>query len=182
MTEYIAFLRAINVGGRTMIKMDALRLALESAGLKSVRTYIQSGNVIFRSKLQNRQSLIKKMRAVIAGLGHDVSVVVITLAELEDVVRNGPFNQFPGSKDSMLFVVWLAGEPLIKVKLPFASPSECLDVIGINSQAMFVVGRRKKNGSFDFPNNFLEKQLGIKATTRNWSTVVKLLEFAKNST
>jgi uncharacterized protein (DUF1697 family) len=67
MTVYVSMLRAVNVGGRGLIKMEPLREAYESAGLADVRTLLQSGNVLFRSGLTDRQRLVKRIMQEIGG-------------------------------------------------------------------------------------------------------------------
>ena len=74
--------------------------------------------------------------------------------------------------------VFLFDEPAALPKLPLKSTTEKLELIAIRGRAAFVVARRKKTGWFGFPNNFVEKQLGVTATTRQWSTVKKLIDFA----
>src|SRR5437773_6771078 len=106
MTRYVAFLRGINVGGRKLIKMEALALMFRSAGLKNVRTHIASGNVIFASASANKAALTRKIEKALAReLGYEVPVILRTLAELESLARRNPFKKQPSSKDIGHFVV-----------------------------------------------------------------------------
>ena len=174
-TRYVAFLRAINVGGKRMIKMEALRGVFESAGYQNVRTFIASGNVIFNATETDPDSLAKKIeKKILKAFGHDVTVIVLTLAELQRVVKLNPFKNIKASKEVMLFVSFLSSEPAKKLKLPMRSANENLDVIALKGRVAFVVAYHKKNGWFGFPNNFLEKDLNVAATTRNWTTVRKI--------
>ncbi len=171
MTKYVALLRGINVGGKNLMKMDALRGAFEAAGLKNVRTFQQAGNVVFESNL-------KKPLAKIQKLNTDVRAIVFSVDELSRIVKNNPFKQVePG--DVMICVVFLFDEPARRPKLPIISTTDKLELIAIRDRAAFVVARRKKTGWFGFPNNFVEKQLGVTATTRQWSTLRKLIDFAE---
>jgi hypothetical protein len=79
----------------------------------------------------------------------------------------------------MLCVAFLADKPAQKPKLPLKSITENLEMIAVRDRAAFVVARRKKSGWFGFPNNFVEKELGVTATTRQWSTLKKLIDFAE---
>ncbi len=170
MTKYVALLRGINVGGKNLMKMDALRGAFEAAGLKNVRTFQQAGNVVFESNL-------KKPLAKIQKLNTDVRAIVFSVDELSRIVKHNPFKQVePG--DVMICVVFLFDEPARRPKLPIISTTDKLELIAIRDRAAFVVARRKKTGWFGFPNNFVEKQLGVTATTRQWSTLKKLIDFA----
>lgn len=170
MAKYVALLRGINVGGKNLLKMDALRGAFESAGLKNVRTFQQAGNVVFESARKNPLRDLKL----------DANVIVLSLDDLAKIIENDPFKRIaPG--DVMLCVVFLFAKPARKVKLPIFSTSEKLELIAIDDRAAYVVARRRQTGWFGFPNNFVEKQLGVTATTRQWSTIKKLLAFAEKS-
>lgn len=172
MTKYVALLRKINVGGKNLIKMDALREAFEAAGLKNVRTFQQAGNVVFESNLKNPLAKIEKR------LNTDLKAIVLSVDELSQIVKQDPFKRVePG--DVMLCVVFLFEEPAQTPKLPLISTTDKLELIAIHDRAAFVVACRKKTGWFGFPNNFVEKQLGVTATTRQWSTIKKLIDFAQ---
>ena len=181
MITYIAFLRAINVGGQKLIKMEVLRRIFESLGLKNVRTYIQSGNIVFASTSTNSTALTRKIEQKLKEVtGHEVTVILRKFSEIEVLVKQNPFRRIKPGSDGVLFVVFLSAMPTTKPKLPLVSKPENLEVLTIKDGAAFVVSRRKKNGLFGYPNNFVEKQLGVSGTTRNWSTVNKIVGFAAN--
>lgn len=179
MVKYVAFLRGINVGGKKLIKMEALRKTFESLGFKNVRTYIQSGNVIFEAGKRESTLTLEVEKKLLRALGHEVAVILTTLPDLARVVKQDPFKRIKSNNDMMLFVTFLSAEPSSRPNLPLASATENLDVIALQDRAAFIVARRKKTGWFGFPNNFVEKQLGVLGTTRNWSTVKKIVEFAE---
>lgn len=168
--KYVALLRKINVGGQNLIKMDALREAFEAAGLRNVRTFQQAGNVVFETAAKNPASKIKK-------LNPDFKAIIFTVDELAQITKRDPFKRVKG--DVMLCVVFLFDEPVTVPKLPLKSVTEKLELIAVRDRAAFVVARRKKSGWFGFPNNFVEKELGVTATTRQWSTIKKLIVFAE---
>jgi uncharacterized protein (DUF1697 family) len=177
---YVALLRGINVGGFKLIKMKELARIFADAGLKTVRTYIASGNVIFESGSANRAALTRKIeKALQKTLGYEVTVVLRTLSEIERIVNRNPFKIYEASQDLMLCVVFLANEPKAKPKLPLVSLTDNLEVFEVAEGTACVVLRRKKTGWFGFPNNFVEKQFSVTGTTRQWRSVKKLLEFAK---
>jgi len=181
MITYVAFLRAINVGGQKLIKMEVLRQIFESLGLKNVRTYIQSGNIIFDSTSTNSTALTRKIEKKLKDVtGHEVTVILRELSEIEGLVKQNPFAKIKPGSDAVLFVVFLSAMPATKPNVPFVSKPENLEVLTIKDGAAFVVSRRKKNGLFGYPNNFVEKRLGVSGTTRNWSTVNKIVGFATN--
>lgn len=180
MIKYVAFLRGINVGGKKVIKMEALTRVFASLGFKNVRTFIQSGNVIFETAEANTHVLARKIEKKLhQSLGYEVPVVLRTFAQLGDILRLNPFKTVKPGSDVMMFVTFLVAEPDSKPRLPLISFTENLEIVAIRDGAAFILCRRKKSGSFAFPNNFLEKQLGVSATTRNWTTVNKIIALAQ---
>ena len=180
MTRYVALLRGINVGGKNLIKMEQLVRIFTGAGLKNVRTYIASGNVIFDSSSSNKATLTKKIeKALQQDLGYEVTVILRTLDELESIVTRNPYKHRPASSDVMHCVVFLADEPKGKLQIPLVSSTENLEVFEVNDRVACITARRKRTGWFGYPNNFVEKQFGVAGTTRNWSSVIKILQAAK---
>ncbi len=177
---YVAFLRGINVGGKKLIKMEQLARIFTDAGLKNVRTYIASGNVIFESRSASKPALTRKIeKALKQVLGYEVTAVLRSLSELDHLVTRNPFKRYAASKNVMLCVVFLADAPKTRPKLPLVSHTENLEVFEVADLTACVVLRRKKTGWFGFPNNFVEKQLGVLGTTRQWRTVIRILKAAE---
>ena len=83
-----------------------------------------------------------------------------------------------GESGVKLYVAFLIQKPKSKPSLPLLSHKEALEVIGVTSFEIFIVSRRKKNGFYGFPNNFIETELGVLATSRNWSTLTRLAELS----
>src|SRR5687768_4657369 len=112
MPRYIAFLRAINVGGHT-VKMDRLRQLFEELGFANVETFIASGNVIFETRSTKMPALEKKIeRHLHAALGYEVTTFIRTPAELTAVAALQPFA--PGdlaAPDHTAYVIFLAAAP-----------------------------------------------------------------------
>ena len=180
MIRYVAFLRGINVGGKKLIKMEDLRRVLESSGFRNVQTFIQSGNVIFESSEIDREALTTKIeKKLLKAFGHDVTVVLQTVGELETILKLNPFRKIKPGADVMRFVVLLSAEPESKNKLPLVSATEKLEVLAIKNRAVFILCHRKPNGFFSFPNNFSEKHFGVAATTRNWNTIQRIVALTK---
>src|SRR5689334_22693235 len=103
--KYIALLRGVNVGGNTKVNMAELRAACERLGFKNVKTYINSGNVVFDADEANPDKLASQIHDVILdNFGVDTSVMVRTAAELQQVVANNPFDgQFDNHKNMHVF-------------------------------------------------------------------------------
>ena len=176
MSTRIALLRSVNVLGKNMIKMPELALAFEKAGYRNVRTYIQSGNVIFESGDESGELLASKIRELITKkFSLTIQVVVITPEELAKIVALNPFVKKPGTDLSKQHVTFLDSDidpEKAEMLLAYNYPP---DEIIIGSRVVYVhcpdgYGRTK------FHNNFIEKKLAANATSRNWNTCLKLLE------
>jgi uncharacterized protein (DUF1697 family) len=175
MTTYVALLRGVNVAGRT-VPMAALRAMFRDLGHERVTSYIQSGNVVFRTPRRDLETLVNEIRSAIgAETGHLVTVVLRTAHELAQVVGANPF--IDGRDPRTLHVTFLAQSPdpiLIAAIAPaIALPDEFRGV----GQEVFVAcpngyGRTTLN------NAFFERRLGVAATTRNWRTVTMLARLA----
>lgn len=176
MTAYVAFMRAINVAGHAIVKMSALRDAFAAAGCKNVQTFIQSGNVVFECPEQKSAAVFQKIRAKLRDLlGTEPGILFRTVRDVEGIVKTAPFKDFNVDPGIKLYVAFLSEKPRIKPALPLVSSKEALEVIAMKGLEVFIVSRRKPNGFFGFPNNFIEKELGVSATSRNWSTVTKIV-------
>ncbi|QKW19328.1 DUF1697 domain-containing protein [Kitasatospora sp. NA04385] len=181
METYIAFLRAVNVGGRT-VKMDRLRELFAELGLEGVRTYIQSGNVFFRTAETDRAALGARIEAALeAGLGYPVPVMLRTVEEVEALLALDPFAAVEVTEDERLCVLFLS-EPLpeeVTAALPVASPKGDWEMIGATAGAAFVVmhvrnGRLNSNPATAFPTSYRGQ-----ATSRFFHTTAKIAAAAR---
>src|SRR5689334_20916780 len=110
MDTYVAFLRAVNVGGR-VVKMDKLRDIFASLGVKNVKTYIQSGNVIFDAG-GSIPALRKKIETMLnKELGYEVPTMIRTVTEVEDIAENHPLKKMKLADGAKTYVSFLAEEP-----------------------------------------------------------------------
>jgi uncharacterized protein (DUF1697 family) len=169
---YVALLRGINLGARNKIAMADLREFFEALGHEDVTTYVQSGNVVFRSPVRSASTLRHAIEKRIArDLGLDVSVLLRTGAGLAKVVAGAPFDP------ATLHVTFLAETPdpeRVRALDPARSPPDELRVVGREVYLSCPNGY----GRTKLTNAYFEKQLGVAATTRNWRTVTKLAELA----
>jgi uncharacterized protein (DUF1697 family) len=172
---YAALLRAANVSGRNAIAMDDLRDLFAATGCSDVATYIQSGNVVFRSKTSEEPRLVRTIEARLAAdLGVDVKVLVRSKAQLAKIHRTHPFRA-TGADAAGLHVTFLSDAPTAAQIRSLASGSPGTDRCVVIGREVYLhcpdgYGRTKLN------NAYFEKRLGATATTRNWKTVTKLLE------
>jgi uncharacterized protein (DUF1697 family) len=175
---YVAFLRGVNVGGKKPIRMKQLAEVLTAAGFQNVRTFIASGNVIFEASAKDPARIAKKIeKHLLNALGYEITVIIRTVDELR-AIRN-PFKKSKPSANEMFFVTFLASPPPVKPRLPLRSKTENMEVIALTDGAAFIVARRKKTGWFGFPHTFAEKEFKVPTTTRNWTTVVKIVAAAE---
>ncbi|GAA2144513.1 hypothetical protein GCM10009760_32100 [Kitasatospora kazusensis] len=180
-TTYIAFLRAVNVGGRT-VKMEPLRALFAELGLRDVRSYIQSGNVFFGTDETDRAALTARIEQHLeSALGYPVPVMLRTVAEVEELVAADPFAGIEVTPELRLCVVFLS-EPLpADYVFPVHSPKGDWDILGATPGAAFVVmhlrnGRLGANPAAAFPKSY-----GGQGTARFFHTTVKILAAARKS-
>ncbi|WP_144940250.1 DUF1697 domain-containing protein [Paenibacillus sp. 32O-W] len=177
----IALLRGINVSGQKIIKMDQLSAIFESLGFQNVQTYIQSGNVVFQTvEEEASKELVHKIESRLKEtLGYEVTVVLRTMEELEEVVERNPYDLPSLTPDEKVYVSFLSGEPAQEAKDRLLSYKNEIDDYRLRTREVYILCR-KGYGKSLFSNNFLEKKLGLAATTRNWATVNKLVAMAES--
>jgi uncharacterized protein (DUF1697 family) len=181
---YIALLRGINVGGKRIVKMDALRSWLEALpSVKHVLTYIQSGNVIFRADTDKDAGQLHEMieSKLEASLGFRVPVVLRTVEELRNIMDSCPFAEASpeGQGHGQLHVIFLSQEPDEAGLKKLAAAPDKGDALRIRNREAYLLCRGSYRDTV-YSNAFLEKKLGLTATTRNWETVSKLAGLAKS--
>lgn len=172
---YIAFLRGVNVSGQKLIKMAELKALFEKWGYKNVRTYIQSGNVVFELPKVKNETLAKKIESQLEkALGYDVTVVVRTPDEIKAIIAAYPFSKIKNHDTYRLHVAFLSAEPEKTNTKELESLSSTDEMFKVTGNNVYLIYRQ------DFPNtlagkNILEKKLKVRATVRNWNTVNKIL-------
>jgi uncharacterized protein (DUF1697 family) len=174
---HVALLRGINVGGKNKVPMADLSEVFEEAGCTSVRTYIQSGNVVFEAPRGGAGKLAAALAARIARrFGFEVPVVLRTADELEQVVRGNPFLE-GGTAAEALHVAFLADRPTPAgvARLDAGrSPPDSFRVVGSEIYLHLPNGVARSK----LTNAYFDSRLSTTTTVRNWRTVLKLLEVA----
>ena len=178
-TAIVCLVRGVNVGGRGLVKMAALKAVFEALGFAPVHTVLQSGNVVFGAKSDNLPAVAKKIAAAIEKeLKATPDVILRTLPEMREVVARNPFPAEAKNDPGRLQVQFLAGtaNKAGKTKLEaLANPPEKF-VIGereVYIQYAHGAGRSKLGGPA------MDKALGSRGTARNWNTILKLLALAE---
>lgn len=181
MTTFVALLRAVNVSGQNKIPMAELRRALGGLGLTGVETYMQSGNVVFDAQGDDPAEHAAAIHGLIEReFGHDVRVLVLTAAELAQVAAGNPF--LADRADEKFLHATFLDVPVPEaafagLDLP-AQEGERAERAGavIYLYLPHGYGRTKLN------NAYFERALGTPATTRNWRTVLALVEVSARGT
>jgi uncharacterized protein (DUF1697 family) len=156
--------------------MNDLRPVFAAAGCRNVATYIQSGNVVFDA--DNEETLQSVVEAVSAHIGAPARLLFRSLPQLEAIVAARPFEPYLADRKLKLYVVFLAEPPAKRIAFPVVLAKEVLELIAVTGIEAYVVSGRKPSGMYGFPNNFVEGELGVAPTSRNWNTVTKLLALA----
>ncbi len=178
METYIAILRGINVSGHKMIKMEALRNMLEDLKFKNIKTYIQSGNIVFQDKKTDSHSLERKISKKISEtFNFEVPVMVKEENELMEVLNNNPFLTKRKEDITKLHVTFLSEIPEKEAVEKIKEGLYASDEFIIKEKTVYLFcpngyGNTKLN------NTFFENKLKVTATTRNWKTVTELVNMA----
>ena len=176
MNSYIALFRGINVGGNHLLPMKELKVVLEKNGCTDVQTYIQSGNVILRSKVSDAARLAKQLTAAVAkSHGFPPRVLLLTRDELERAAAGNPFPEAHANPKSVHLFFLAEPPPKADVKALEALKTET-ERFALKGQIFYL----------HTPDGFgtsklaarAERLLGVDATARNWRTVTTLLEMA----
>jgi uncharacterized protein (DUF1697 family) len=178
MPVLISMLRGVNVGPHNRLKMDELRALYTSLGLRDVQTYVQSGNVVFRTD-KSTPTLGKKIEdAIERKFGFRSDVVLRTAAELRDVVDRNPFAGRRDIVPGKLLVTFLVDQPPKDANAKLAKLPVGREEIKVHGRELYVyfpdgAGRSK------LPWTELAKALGTTGTARNWNSVTKMLQMAE---
>ncbi len=181
MKTYISILRGINVSGHHLIKMEALRKSYEGLGFHHVKSYVQSGNVIFSANeigiADLEQQIVQRIQQ---DFGFEVPVIILSIDKLKQIIENNPFLKQPDKELAFFHITFLSSKP---EQYDFSSIEEKRQTgeeIVISDTAVYLYcpngyGNTKLN------NTFIEKKLNVRATTRNWKTSNELLRMAQQT-
>ena len=173
MPRYIAFLRAINVGGSHIVKMDHLRRLFEALGFSNVQTFINSGNVIFDAASKNTEALEEKIATSLQEtLSYEVATFIRPTAELTKISNDHPFLDAPLQGEG-LYIAFLAKSPGAEAKKKLLSFTTKIDEFHFSGREVYWLCHKKMSESA-FSGALLEKTLGMRATFRNSNTVKRI--------
>ena len=174
MFRFVAFLRGINVGGRTVVK-ETLKEAFTSLGFQNVSTFKQSGNVIFEADSPKTQEIKVKIEDTLRSvLGYEVSVFLRTLPGLKGIIDLDAFKGQPAECTSFLVTFLPTPFSPFPLQLPLTIPKSTALVISAKGTEVFSVTHGGGEGAL--PNPFLESKRKVKAATQNLNTIREILE------
>ncbi len=175
MGTYISILRGINVGGKRKMAMEDLRALYAKLGYSNITTYIQSGNVVFKTTSTPTNVLEDTIQlAIKKEFGYDVPVITRRKEEITNLVEIIPFSQ---NNINNLYVTFLKNIPEETNTIKLKENSFAPDKFEIKENHVFIYCEGKYHQS-KLTNNFFEQKLKVEATTRNWKTVLKIIELS----
>ena len=173
MPRYIAFLRAVNVGGR-VVRMDELRVLFEGLGFSTVETFIASGNVVFTDASDDTHGLTRRIeRRLCEALGYDVATFLRTDRQVTAIARHEPFTA-ERIEAAQALNVGLLAEPLTRARVKRLMALETdIDTFHVNGTEIYWLCQRRQSES-TFSNVVFEKAVGARTTFRGRNTLVRL--------
>jgi len=172
MVRYVAFLRGVNVGGRT-IRMERLRQIFAAAGFANVQTFIASGNVIFESRRQKTPELERRIEISLEGaLGYPVAAFIRQPVDLEAIVAHDPFPNEKGGRPATIHVGFLRGPVSAAAREKLMTFRTDVDDFDVEGQELYWLIRGRFSDS-KLAGPVIERTLGL-TTMRNRNTVVRL--------
>jgi uncharacterized protein (DUF1697 family) len=181
MPKYVAFLRAINVGGH-IVKMDRLRKLFEELGFTNVKTFIASGNVIFDSRSRNAATLERKIEMHLEStLEYELATFVRSIAQLHQIEKHKPFaDPEQSGPNHGLYIAFLREPPETScVEELMTHRSDC-DDFHLRDREVYWLCRTKVTES-PFSGARLERTMKMPATVRNSTTIRKLAAFLSSA-
>jgi len=175
---YICLLRGINVSGQKKIKMVDLKVSLEKLNFKEIATYIQSGNIVFKSEIDSTTELEKHIHDIILkDFGFDVPTLVKTSKEVRDAFEQNPFEKDATKDPKLFYVVFLKNKPASENIAHLKTYDYSPEVYVLKDKIIYFYAANGA-GKAKMSNNFFENKLKTQATTRNWRTTHKLVELS----
>lgn len=179
MPTYIALLRGVNVSGQKKIPMAELRNMLGKMAFKDVSTYIQSGNVVFTSDEKDTITLEAKIKKYIKDtFKFDVPVLVKSKTDFDKIIQQNPYTELEALEHKQVYFVLLQNAPNTENVEAFQKEVYENEKFVIGENCVYLLCN-KGYGNAKLNNNLVERKLKVEATTRNYQTMVKLLEKAE---
>ncbi|GFD82921.1 hypothetical protein KUL118_57830 [Tenacibaculum sp. KUL118] len=172
MNTIIILLRGINVSGKNKIPMQELKTLLEELGYNTIKTYIQSGNIVLKTREDSKEVEKNIHTKIKEKYDYDVLVLAKEVKEIKEILQNNPYSNL---NKKQIYFTFLFNETTIKEIEVDAKEDEYTilkDVVYVNAAGGY--------GKTKLTNNFFERKLKVSATTRNFKTTNKLIELASS--
>jgi len=181
MSRYVALLRGINVGGKNLIKMPALKACFEANGFEDVATYIQSGNVLFSSIGTKAPELTERIEAMLAEtFGYEATVVVRSRTQMRAVVGRAP-KGFGAEAATYRYDVIFLKEPLTaKAAMPSVPTKPGVDEAHAGTGVLYF-SRLVEKATQSRLSRIVASPIYPNVTIRNWNTTTKLERMVNGS-
>ncbi len=180
MPIYIALLRGINVSGHKPVPMAELQKLFEKLGHKGARTFIQSGNVAFRSGEKDPGKLAVALEAaILKKFGFDVPVILRTLEGMRAALKGNPYAKPEPAEGERVYITFLDRAPGKDAAKDLQTHSDPVDELKLVKTEVYILAR-KGYGNSKLSNAFVEKKAGVRATTRNLETTAKLIALGES--
>jgi uncharacterized protein (DUF1697 family) len=164
------------VSGHRIIKMEDLKRMFEMPGIKNITSYIQSGNILFDAIETDTDKLVKKIeKQLFKSLNYEVEVFVRSITDMAAIIKNNPFKNESLSKELKLYVSFLPNEPAKEQVKKLESLSYELEKYKLTGREVYALIRKDSTEKLKHSNMFIEKKLGMLATTRDWNTINKII-------
>lgn len=176
--KYVAFLRGINVGGKTIIKMQRLREVFQSLGFENAKSYIQSGNVLFETRKTDDKKLAAKIETAVEKEFFKTPVMVRTIDEIREAFENNPFEdeEFEDKLFHILFLSEKLSDENAEILLSKNTENE---KFAVRNREVYCLLRGGGVADSLLGKKFIDNKLKTPATARNWRTMKKILELAE---
>jgi uncharacterized protein (DUF1697 family) len=171
MAKFAAFLRGINVGGHKKVPMADLKKVLEKIGFQNVKTLLNSGNIVFEGEKELINYIPKTLEKT---FGFSIETIILPFDKIENIVKSAPFKKIKVTPKIRSYVTFLKEETNSKLKIPYKAEDNSFQIIKLEDNSIFSVVDLDVKGTLD-AMSFLEKEFGKNITTRNYNTIMKLV-------
>jgi uncharacterized protein (DUF1697 family) len=163
--------------GHRPVKMEAVHHVFEHLGYQHVKTLGASGNVLFETSEVDQTALLKHIEENLeTAFGYAIRVLIRTLAEIQTLVESDPFKSTPVTPHTKLLITFLSARPNNQIEVPYTSPGNDFKIVRVFPHEICSVAllspTRQRTGLL----SFLEKAFGREITTRNWSTITRIVK------
>lgn len=179
MPVLVSMLRGVNVGAHNRVRMDALREVYLALKLEDPRTYVQSGNILFRTKEKISPALAKKIKlAIEREFGFAPEVILRTPDELRKAIAANPFHNRRDVEPGKLLVTFLSAEPGPEGRATIDGLKSYPEELHLRGRELYIYFPNGA-GKSKLPWSSVERLLKVTGTARNWNSVTKVLEMAE---